>query len=133
MELPLGSNGTGVIPMTGPIAATRQDQGEFSSKRKCDMKKLTTATRYVPAALVLSALAILGTAPAVAQAASSTNESGKSAYARAAASTEMPDWFGVAQQPHWQAPDLEAKIRRLISGIPERDEFGAEFGYYPGG
>jgi hypothetical protein len=132
MELALASNGTTVMRMMDRLQQRDKDQGEFCQKEMC-MKKRSATNRYLPAALVLSALAILGTAPAVAQAASSTNESGKSAYARASASTEMPDWFGVAQQPHWQAPDLETKIRRSISSIPERDEFGAEFGYYPGG
>jgi hypothetical protein len=119
-------------PHDGPIAATRQRSRRVFVKKKCNMTKIST-NRHLPAALVLYALAILGTAPAVAQAASSTNENGEGAYARASASIAMPDWFGVAQKPHWQAPDLETQIRRSISGSAEPDEFGAEFGYYPGG
>jgi hypothetical protein len=97
------------------------------------MKKFFAANRYFPVALVLSALAILGTAPAVAQVASPTNEIGKSVHARASASPETPDWFSVAQRPHWRAPNLETQLHRSVSGSGEPDEFGAEFGRYSGG
>jgi hypothetical protein len=95
------------------------------------MKSPFATNEFLPAALALSALAIVGTAYVSVQFASSANNGGKISYAPAPVSTETPDWFGIAQRPHRQATNRKTEILRSLAASPEQNDFGAEFGYDP--